>query len=94
MVRSLRNESKLSASSLTYLRVSGRKYSWIRALPTAHLMCDALRYDIAKRLEEQINTREGTQSASIAPARTALPTITALIEDGAAYSRNTAPGQL
>jgi len=46
--------------------------------PTAVLVIDALRYDIGMALQQQVNSNEGMDRASVAPARTALPTITAL----------------
>ncbi|QBD82808.1 PglZ domain-containing protein [Ktedonosporobacter rubrisoli] len=46
--------------------------------PAAILVVDALRYDIGMVLKEAINEREGAERAQITPARTALPTITAL----------------
>jgi hypothetical protein len=45
---------------------------------TAVLVVDALRYDIGMVLKDAINAREGAERAQIIPARTALPTITAL----------------
>lgn len=49
------------------------------ARPTAVLMLDALRYDIGMALSQQINAREGElERAQVFPARTALPSITAL----------------
>jgi hypothetical protein len=48
------------------------------AQPTAVLMIDALRYDIAMNLTEQINRQEGVERAYVSPARTALPSVTAL----------------
>lgn len=46
--------------------------------PIAVLMIDALRYDIGMGLKEQLNRSEGVERASVFPARTALPSITAL----------------
>lgn len=46
--------------------------------PIAVLMIDALRYDIAMNLVEQITREEGADRAYISPARTALPSITAV----------------
>jgi hypothetical protein len=47
--------------------------------PTAVIMLDALRYDIGVALSQQINTREGeVERARVSPARTAVPSITAL----------------
>lgn len=46
--------------------------------PTAVLVIDALRYDIAMSLKEQINRDEGFDRAYVGPARSALPSITAL----------------
>jgi PglZ domain len=45
---------------------------------TAVLVIDALRYDIGMGLKEMVNRREGVERAQVFPARTALPTITAL----------------
>jgi broad specificity phosphatase PhoE len=46
--------------------------------PLAVLVVDAMRYDIAMALLETINENEGAERAQISPARTALPTVTAL----------------
>jgi hypothetical protein len=47
--------------------------------PTAVIMLDALRYDIGIALSQQINAREGeVERAKVSPARTAIPSITAL----------------
>lgn len=48
------------------------------ARPVAIIMADALRYDLAASLAAAINAAEGAQRASIEPARSPLPTITAL----------------
>lgn len=45
---------------------------------TAVIIIDALRYDLGMILAEQVNKHEGTARAQVSPARTALPTITAL----------------
>jgi Protein kinase domain/PglZ domain len=45
---------------------------------TAILMIDALRYDLGATLAAQINGQEGTQRASVHPARAPLPSVTAL----------------
>jgi len=58
--------------------------SWLKeqlgksSQPTAVLVIDALRYDLGAALKEHVNAREGTERARLTPARTALPTITAL----------------
>ena len=46
--------------------------------PTAVLVIDALRYDIGMALQQAVNSNEGMDRANVVPARTALPTITAL----------------
>lgn len=45
---------------------------------SAVIVIDALRYDIGMALMERVNQREGGERASVTPARTALPSITAL----------------
>jgi serine/threonine protein kinase len=45
---------------------------------TAIIVIDALRYDLGLRLAELINTAEGADRAFVQPARTPLPSITAL----------------
>jgi hypothetical protein len=45
---------------------------------SAVLVVDALRYDIGMALKDAINAHEGVERAHISPARTALPSITAL----------------
>ena len=45
---------------------------------TAIVMADALRYDLAASLAAAINAAEGAQRASMEPARSPLPSITAL----------------
>ena len=42
------------------------------------IVADALRFDLGMTLAEQLNEREGAERAAVTPARTALPTITAL----------------
>ena len=57
---------------------------WLRdelkasGVPTAVFVIDALRYDIGMALQQAVNSSEGIDRASVVPARTALPTITAL----------------
>lgn len=56
---------------------------WLRtrlpdSRPTAILMVDALRYDLAASLAARINAAEGAARASLAAARAPLPSITAL----------------
>lgn len=46
--------------------------------PTAVFVVDALRYDLGASLRDQINQREGMERAQLFPARTALPSMTAL----------------
>src|SRR5207249_9528429 len=45
---------------------------------TTILMIDALRYDLGATLAAQINGQEGTERASVHPARAPLPSVTAL----------------
>lgn len=53
--------------------------AWLKeSQATAMIVADALRYDLGMTLAEQLNEREGAERASVVPARTALPTITAL----------------
>jgi hypothetical protein len=46
--------------------------------PTAIVMLDALRFDLGATLAERLNRQEGTERASVRPARAPLPSITAL----------------
>ena len=48
------------------------------ALPTAVIFIDALRYDIGMSLKQLVNKRHGAERAHVEPARTSLPTITAV----------------
>lgn len=48
------------------------------ARPTAVMMIDALRYDIGVALKDLVNRRQGAERATLVPARTALPTVTAV----------------
>lgn len=45
---------------------------------TAILVLDALRYDLGATLVERLNTQEGVQRGEVRPARSPLPSITAL----------------
>ena len=49
-----------------------------RPQPTVILMVDALRYDLAATLAEELNRREDAQRGVVTPARSPLPSITAL----------------
>ncbi len=46
--------------------------------PTAVIIIDALRYDVGVAMQELVNKQEGIERAQVSPARTSLPTITAL----------------
>ncbi len=46
--------------------------------PAAILVIDALRYDLGAALAALLNAREGTERATVTPARAPLPSITAL----------------
>jgi PglZ domain. len=46
--------------------------------PTAVIFIDALRYDIGMALKQLVNKRQGAERVTVEPARTSLPTITAV----------------
>jgi hypothetical protein len=62
----------------------GTAGEWMKRLldepnrPTAIIVSDAMRYDIAHLIAGRVNRQEGVDRAAVQPARTALPTITAL----------------
>jgi hypothetical protein len=62
----------------------GTAGEWLKRLldsdkrPTAIIVSDALRYDIGQGVAARVNRQEGLDRATVQPARTGLPTITAL----------------
>lgn len=61
----------------------GTAGEWLQTLlkhprPTVILVADALRYDLGATLAAELNQDEGTQRATVQPARAPLPSITAL----------------
>ncbi len=56
---------------------------WLKAtlspkIPTAVIVVDALRYDLGATIVERLNAEEGARRAEVAPARSPLPSVTAL----------------